>query len=494
MKLFTTNQVKELDEYTIAHEPVSSINLMERASLAVVDWLLHRLYKDDVIKIIAGPGNNGGDALAVARLLALAGFNSEVFFINPDNKLSADCLENKNRLLKQNRVIFHELKSFSPFLLRSSPSDWLIDGLFGTGLNRPAEGTFAEVIQHVNRSDIKVVSIDMPSGLFGEDNAANNPHAIIKADYTLSFQFPKIAFLLPENEQFVGQWEMLDIKLHPEAINSTPSSYFYTDKKDVEPFLKPRSIFSHKGHFGHALFIGGSLGRIGAVILASRACLRSGVGLLTVAIPMCGLIPMQVAVPEAMCLPDTNNDFISQTIEDLSTYSAIGVGCGLGTQAETASALKHILQNARQPLVLDADALNILSENKKWFSFLPPNTIITPHPKEFERLTGTYSSRFEQIEQARTFADKYHIFVVLKGAYTAVVCPNGEVHFNSSGNAGMATAGSGDVLCGIILSLLAQGYPAKESAILGVYAHGEAGDIAAEKYGQAAVIASDIIY
>lgn len=491
MKIFTTSQVKALDAYTIQHEPISSIDLMERAAAAITDRLLSLFSGHVALKVFAGAGNNGGDALAVARLLALCGFEPEVYLLNINGKLSSDCELNKVRLQKQNRLKFAEITQAAEFPFISK-EDWVLDGLFGSGLNRPLDGVAAELVQHINRAEAQVIAIDLPSGLFGEDNSQNIAQNIIQAKFTLSLQFPKLAFLFPENERFVGNWELIDIGLHPEGINQTPSQYYFIVENSL-PQQKKRSRFSHKGTYGHALFIGGSYGKMGAAVLASRACLRSGVGLLTVHCPECGVNILQTAVPEAMCSPDKEHSYVSFVPENLSSFSAIGMGCGLGAEPESAKVLIHLLKESKQPLVLDADALNILSQHAEWLDYLPANTIITPHPKEFERLTGAYQSRFEQIEKARAFSKKHTIFVVLKGAYTAVVCPDGEVHFNSTGNPGMATGGSGDVLCGMLLSLLAQGYTPKEASVLAVFLHGQAGDNAALKLGEAALLASDIV-
>jgi NAD(P)H-hydrate epimerase len=493
MKLFTTSQIKRLDAYTIEHEPISSINLMERASGRIVDWLLKFFTGHVPIKIVAGAGNNGGDALAVARLLCICGYEVEVFLLNPDNKLSNDCQTNKNRLLEQDKAIFNEIRTSADFPIIGS-DDWVIDGLFGSGLNRPLEGLYADIVKHINRSSCKVISIDIPSGLFGEDNSKNNPEAIIQADYTLSLQFPKIAFLLPENEKYVGKWEVLDIELHPEGLRNTNTTFYLTEKTTVIPFLKTRNNFSHKGTYGHALFVGGSYGKMGAAILAAKACLRTGVGLLSVYTPQCGNDILQMAVPEAMTIADKDFNYISLFIESLEKYTAIGIGCGIGTEPETAKVLNHLLKEITVPLVLDADALNILSQHPDWLLSVPKHTIITPHPKEMDRLLGeTSHNRYEQLQKTIAFSKKYCIFVVLKGAYTAIVCPNGEVHFNSTGNAGMATGGSGDVLCGMILSLLAQGHPPCEAAVTATFLHGLAGDLAAQQHSQESLIASDII-
>ncbi len=493
MKLFSTSQIKELDAYTIKHEPISSLDLMERASVAIADWLLHFFETPQAITIVAGTGNNGGDGLVVARILAACGFEVEVVLIKPCTDgmrpvLSPDCAANWEQLQNIKNVRTVETVS-SPSLQNSN---YIIDALFGSGLNRPLEGVYSEAVQAINQSAAQVISIDIPSGLFGEDNSNNNPNTIIKADYTLTLQFPKIAFLLPENERYIGQFSVIDIGIHPTAISNTKSPYFLIDKNSA-PAIKERGKFTHKGSYGHALFIGGTYGRMGAVVMATRACLRSGVGLLSIQTPSCGVDILQTTVPEAMCIPDKEHSYISLLTEDINSYSAIASGCGMGTEPITAKVLKNLLERISKPLVLDADALNILSDNPSWINLLPKNTIITPHPKEFERLTGAYKNRYEQIEKALVLSKKHHIFVVLKGAHTAVCCPDGEVHFNTSGNPGMAKGGSGDVLCGVILSLLAQGYSPKESALLGVYLHGVAGDKAANKNGQTMMIASDII-
>lgn len=490
MKLFPTAQIKNLDALTIANDPISSIDLMERASAAITDYLLEHLHAGQKIAVFAGPGNNGGDGLAVARLLSICNFEVEVYLLHAEAKLSEDCSTNLERVKKQGRVKINEI---SDFKFQISDCDVIIDALFGSGLSRPLEGIYAAVIAKINACNKEIISIDIPSGLFGEDNTANNPDAIIKASLTLTLQFPKLAFLLPENEDYVGEWKVLDIGINPRAIAETPTPFHFTEELDITPILKKRGNFSHKGNFGHALLIAGSYGKMGAATLAARSCLRSGAGLVTVNCPECGVNILQTAVPEAMCMPDKEHSYVSLLPEDLSPYSAIGIGCGLGQEPDTAKTLKHLLEDATQPLVLDADALNILSKHPDWLAQVPVHSIITPHPKEFERLTEAYNSRWQQINIAQAFSEKYSIFVVLKGAYTAVVCPNGDVHFNSTGNAGMATGGSGDVLCGIILSLLTQGYSAKDAAILGVYFHGKAGDSAANIKGQQALIASDII-
>ena len=454
MKILTTAQIRQADQYTIEHEPISSADLMERAATQVFEWLLAHVNKDREINIFCGIGNNGGDGLVVARLLSQAGMRPKAFMLR-DFQSSAD---------------FPEI----------APDSVIVDALFGSGLNRPVEGLAGELIEYLNRQQAIRVAIDISSGLFADRPSPKG--AIFHADYTLTFQQPKLAFLMPENDVFTGQLEVLDIKLHPQFLDEVITNNFLVDKKLIVDMIHRRPRFSHKGTYGHALLIAGSEDKPGAAILASKSCMRTGVGLLSVALPKSAWTPLQVALPEAM-LHDA---------EHLDPFSAIGIGPGLGKSDEAQRMVKHVIQDAKVPLVLDADALNILSENKTWLSFLPAKTILTPHPKEFERLFGKTSTSFERLELQREMAVKYGIIIVLKGAYTATAMPNGTVFFNNTGNPGMATAGSGDVLTGMILSLLAQRYTPEEAAVLGVYLHGLAGDFAADAFSQEAMIASDI--
>ena len=454
MKILSIGQTRQADQYTIAHEPISSVDLMERAATQVFEWLKPRLNKDHKVKIFCGNGNNGGDGLVVARLLANEGFTSEVFMVR-DLRSEAD---------------------FPSF----ADHEVIIDALFGSGLNRPIEGLAAELIEYLNRQQAIRVSIDIASGLFADTPSPQG--AIFKPDYTLTFQQPKLAFLMPENDPYVGQLEVLDIQLHPQYLLEVETNNFLVDREMVKPIIHHRPKYSHKGTYGHALLIAGSEGKTGAAILGAKSCLRTGVGLLSVQLPQSAWTPLQTALPEAMIHVD----------DKLEAFNAIGIGPGLGKDDDAQLRLKRLIQDAKVPLVLDADALNILSENKTWLSFLPAKTILTPHPKEFERLFGKTSTSFERLELLRQMAVKYGIIVVLKGAHTATAMPNGAVFFNSTGNPGMATARSGDVLTGMILSLLAQRYTPEEAAVLGVYLHGLAGDFAADAISQEALIASDI--
>ena len=490
-KIFETAKIKELDQYTIEHEPISSIDLVERAATAFTQEFCHNFSKQNRVVIFSGQGNNGADALAIASLLSEEGYQIETFLLNPVHHLSPECEINKQRLLDEGKVRFVEvIDDFTPPTL--TERDIVIDGLFGSGLNRPLSGGYAAVVDYINKSDAVVVSIDIPSGLFGEDNRLNIPDCIIKADYTYTFEFPKLAFLMPENESFIGKWKALPIGIHPDIIEATKTYYKMIADVDFTGLLTPRSKFAHKGMFGHALLIAGSKGKMGAAVLAAKACLRSGVGLLTIHIPQRGEITLQSTVPEAMLSLDTDTDFVTISPE-VTRYEAIAVGPGLDTQLPSVIMLKELLESARKPFVLDADALNILASNPELIPLLPPASILTPHPKEFDRLFGTCECGYERIQKARIKAMELTVCIVLKGAYTTICTPEGNVYFNPTGNPGMATAGSGDVLTGIILSLLAQGYEPETSAVAGVYLHGLAGDLATASISEESVIASDII-
>jgi len=489
VKFFRSEIIKQIDTYTIQHEPVSSLDLMERAAKACVEEITKRITQNVVV--FAGPGNNGGDGLAVARLLADAEYRVEVFLLNISNGLSPDCACNVERLRHQGKVNIRNISSENDFP-KLPKEAVVIDALFGTGLSRMLTGIPAALVNHINQSGCYVISIDIPSGLFGEDNTQNNPDSVVQASHTITLHMPKLAFLLPENFRYTSSFSIVDIGLHPVAIEQTVSSYFFTTISDAKNILKTRSKFSHKGSFGHALLIAGSFGKVGASVLASRACLRSGVGLLTVHTPACGYTVLQMAVPEAMLTIDDNAEFFS-VIPDFSKFSALGIGPGIGTTTETQRAFLQTIETFKGPMVIDADGLNCLSFNPAWIKKLLPGTVLTPHPGEFERLVGKSANAYERLMKLQEFAVSNRLVVVLKGAHTVVALPNGELHFNSTGNPGMATAGSGDVLTGIILSLLAQGYGPEKAAILAVFLHGLAGDRAALKMSQEALVAGDIV-
>lgn len=490
MYIFSATEIRAWDEYTILHEPIASIDLMERASLACYQWLLKYRNNGNTetsFVIFCGKGNNGGDGLAIARLLADSDHAVTVYILEFGHKGTDDFQTNLARLHGSKATIkFISSEESIPTL---TPGDIIIDALLGSGLNRPLEGLTATVVEHINQSGNEVIAIDIPSGLMVDSSSAGN--TLITATHTLSFQCYKLAFLVAENEAIIGELHILDIGLHPAFPAEHPSANRWIDQSLVQSIIKPRKKFAHKGSYGHAAIIAGSQGMMGAATLSAKACLRSGVGKLTTHIPAIGYNIMQIAVPEAMTYT-AGKEYIELAV-DLEKYDAIGAGPGLGQHPSHKALLESIFQQCKHALVLDADALNVLSQHQQLLEQLLPNTIITPHPKEFERLFGKAPNDFERIQLALRKAAAFKIVIVLKGRYSLVATPEGIAYFNSTGNPGMATGGSGDVLTGIITALAAQGYTASQAAIAGVYLHGLAGDLAASYTSQESMIASDII-
>lgn len=491
MKLFTTIQIAELDQFTIEHEPISDIDLMERASMQITNWLVQEFSTEQKMLFFAGPGNNGGDALAIARQMAEFDYQCHVFLLDFGKKLIGSPDINWQRLQEQGKVHLYKLESINDFP-EIGETDVILDGLFGSGLSRSLKGLPAEIVCRINQCLNEVVSIDMPSGLMGENNTNNNAENIIRADYTLTFQVPKVSFLFAENQEFVGEWEVLPIGLHPDGIEEIQSPCFLLEPEDIQQRMPQRAKFDHKGTFGHALLIAGSYGKMGAAVLASKACLRAGVGLLTSHVPHMGYSVIQTAVPEAMASIDRHDSMFTE-FPDLTAFSAIGIGPGLDKKPNSQKALFELIEKSTVPLVIDADALNILAENKAWLTKLPEGSILTPHPGEFRRLVGETDNSFQAVQKQLAFSKAYNCIVVLKGAHSTISTPEGKLFFNSTGNPGMATAGSGDVLTGIVLGLLAQGMSSEDAALVGVYLHGFAGDLAANDLSEFSLVAGDII-
>lgn len=491
MKVLSIEQIREADKFTIENEPIKSIDLMERAGGNCSNWLSDKIDKNKSIKVFAGLGNNGGDGLVIARLMATEGYDIEIVIIRYSDKCSEDFQINYERLSSIENAKIIELKPDDDFPIIKD-NDLIIDAIFGSGLSKPVIGFIGDVIEYINKSNAVVITIDIPSGLFADKASSDKDGAIIYADFTLSLQFPKLSMFFPENDKFVGNWEVIPIGLHNEFIAGVETKNYFVEEIDVKPVLKTRRKYEHKGNFGHALLVGGSYGKMGAAILASKACLRTGVGLLTTHIPQKGYKIIQTASPETMVSIDEDKNCFTG-IKDFSDFNVIGIGPGLGIDEKTQKAMKLLIQNTGCPMVFDADAINILGENKTWLSFIQKGSILTPHPKEFERIAGKTSNSFVRLELQKELSIKFGIHIVLKGAHTSISCPDGSCYFNSTGNPGMATAGSGDVLTGIILGLLAQGYSSKVASILGVYLHGRAGDIASDYFGEEALIAGDII-
>jgi hydroxyethylthiazole kinase-like uncharacterized protein yjeF len=494
MKILDVNQIREADAYTILHQPISSIDLMERAAKEFVQKLLDipALNRNTYFDVYCGPGNNGGDGLAIARLLVQKKYSVRVLLL-PSEKYSADFTLNLNRLkeLKADTLEIHEHVSGILPPAKAQHFTVIVDALFGIGLSKPLSGVAAEAVQHINAQKINVVAVDIPSGL-PADKQLSPGDPCVKASYTLTFQQPKLSLLFADHAQYTGHLVVLPIGLHQAYLDTAPSCLNYVSRGMAIDLRSPRAKFSHKGNYGHALLVAGTTGKMGAAVLAVKACLRSGVGLVTARVPAAGTDILHISAPEAMVNPDEEQGFVS-AIPVLDAFSAVGAGPGLGTDKQTQNALKLLIQQSSGALVLDADALNILSENKTWLSFLPPGTILTPHPTEFERLCGKKGNSFDRFEWQKEFSIKYKVVLVLKGAHTSISCPSGAVYFNSTGNPGMAKGGSGDVLTGLITGLLAQGYLSEEAAIFGVYLHGLAGDIAATHLSMEAMTAGDLV-
>jgi len=487
MNILSAKQIHQVDKYTIENEPISSIELMERASLVFVDQFFEYYPNTQSVYILCGKGNNGGDGLAAARLMKYRAINVHVCILDIASESSEDFQINLKRLPAEIQVSYC---SRAIEIIPPNPDFLVIDAIFGIGLNRPLEGEFAKIVELINSWPNKKVAIDIPSGLLAD--ASSKGFSRLQVDRTISFQIPKLAFFMPENAEALGEWELVDIGLDNKFIQSFPSTYKFLKREVMINKLPRRDKFSHKGNFGHALIIAGSYGKIGAAILAGKACLRSGVGLLTMHVPRCGYDIIQGSLPEAMAIADSAHEWLS-SLGQLSSFSAIGIGPGIGQHLETASLLSDLLNKFQGKLVFDADAINIFSTNRHLLELLPEKSILTPHPGEFKRLVGDWKNDFEKIEMQRAFSEHNKVIIILKGAHTTISDVDGQIYFNSTGNPGMAKGGSGDVLTGIITSFLAQGISEIDSAVLGVYIHGLAGDLANEEFGEKSMLPSDLI-
>lgn len=490
MKIFSKEQIYEGDKLTAQKQNISSTDLMERAGTGIFNWIHMRMQGAQVpIHVFCGIGNNGGDGLVLSRHLITHGYNVKTYIINCSDKRSKDFLINYDRI-KSVTKDWPKLLACKEDFPEIHPDDIIVDAVFGIGLNKPIDDWVKALFIHFRTTKAYTLSIDIPSGLY-TDEAVIDEDAVVWAGYTLSFASPKLVFFLPETAKYTVQWEVLDIGLDQEFLYSTLTQADLIGKHEVLPMYIPRDKFVHKGNMGHSLIIGGSYGKIGAVNLASRAALSAGSGLVSAYIPKCGYIPLQTAFPEAMVITDDNKKIITK-IDFNIIPNVIGLGIGLGTKTKTISAISNFLKKNNIPLVIDADAINILANNKDLLKLLPYQTVLTPHPKELEGLIGKWKNDFDKIKKVKAFSKKFGFIVVIKGANTITVFED-KLYVNTTGNPGLATAGSGDVLTGIITGLIAQGYHVVAATIFGVYLHGKAADIAVEKYGYQSLIASHII-
>ncbi len=486
MKILFSDQIRQLDQYTITHEPVSSLALMERAAEKCTAELLQHPADLKHLYIVCGNGNNGGDGLVIARLLQEQKFKPQVYIIEAAEKSSSDFRANLKKLLKLKPHFIRAEKDFPQL----NNSVTVIDAIFGSGLNRPVTGLSAKLIRHINQSGAKVISIDIPSGLFADKS--NNPEdAIILSDITYTFHAPKLSFMWSENEKHLKDFKVLDISLDKDYSTSLPTPYEFINSDTLLKWIKERRKFSHKGDNGHALIIAGSSGKEGAAILATGAALHSGAGLVTAAITDSTLIPLLTRYPSAMTV-NAGKEFI-KALPDISSYDAIGIGPGLGKNEPTIRVVIKLLKQSKAPMVLDADAINILAADKLLLKLLPKNTILTPHPGEFRRLAGTWKNDAAKHQLQSSFAVKHSVIVILKGAHTSIALPDGRMYFNSTGNPGMAKGGSGDVLTGMLTAFLAQGYGPEAASVMAVFLHGAAGDELALVTGKLSLTAQAII-
>jgi ADP-dependent NAD(P)H-hydrate dehydratase / NAD(P)H-hydrate epimerase len=488
--LLNPDSLKEVDAGTMSIQKILSVDLMEKAGTLCALALIKIIPESKPVFVFCGSGNNGGDGLVIARILFEKGYDVNVFTLKTGKNMSIDFQRNLDRW-KALGKLENKLVSTDdiPVLDKNSI---VIDAIFGIGLTRIPDGIILETIKEINKNAGFIVAVDLPSGLMVDSSCKDVIENVIHANITLSIGLPKLCFLLTENDVCTGSVIPIDIGLEQDAIDKCKTNNHLVDLGHMRTSLQPRKKSAHKGSFGHALLMAGSYGKAGAGVLSAKACLRSGVGLLTCQIPRSNYEIIQTSVPEAMTIVD-EAALDLQTLHKFDKYSCIGIGPGIGTSKETAQLLKGLIHSANIPVVFDADALNILSENKTWLSFLPANSVLTPHPKEFERLFGTTHNDYERIELLRISAIKNRVTIVLKGHHTITAATNGNCYFNSTGNAGMATGGSGDVLTGVITSLIAQGVGTLDACIEGVYLHGLAGDLALENQSQESLVAGDIV-
>jgi len=491
MRILSAAQIRALDEATTLEEGITSTNLMERATRAFFTAFRRHYGPKRPIAILCGTGNNGGDGFALARMM-LMHYNVMVFSALVGERSHDNAIN--HRRAKKLGIKIHEVKPLDPFP-KFHPDVILIDALFGTGLNRPLEGYWADFVDHYNEKNQTVVALDLPSGMLADTPSTGS---VLRAERTISLGVAKLALFAPSNTQWLGRWEIAPFKLaHPDIVtrfleDAPAFDAFLMEPNALRKELKHRYANDHKGVFGHALLVAGAFGTMGAAVIAGRAVLRSGAGLLTCHVPRSGYEIMQISFPEAMCKIDVHR-YRTTEVGDLSPYATIGAGPGLGTEVMTAAALRSVLERYDRPMVLDADALNIISAEPDLLQLVPKNSILTPHPKEFERLCGATEHDFARWQVQGAFAKQHGIYLLLKTGYTSVATPSGNLYFNPTGNPGMGTAGTGDALTGVIVGLLAQGYLPEHAACLGVYLHGLAGDIAAEELGQEFLLAEDVV-
>ncbi len=488
LNLLTSDQIRQADEYTIRQRPIKSIDLMEKASLAFTEAFIKN-YPDNKknICVYCGTGNNGGDGLAIARLLAKSGYRVQARVARFSGKSSDEFEGNLARLMSVG-VLIDEFRKVAE--ITDEKADIIIDALIGSGLNKALEGEWLTLVEWLNSLGKPVVSVDIPTG-FKSEGPVSQHDVTIKSDLTISFQRPKINFLLPESALCIKRFEVVDIGLDEEFIESIDSPYRLLTDKDVSVRLKHRNPFSHKGTYGHALIIAGALQTMGAALLCSEACLNSGAGLTTACIPEEGLNALNIRTPEVMAALRYANVLPADL--DWDKYKSIAIGPGLGTSVESKEILAATLSNFKHPIVIDADAINLISLNPELIFYVPKSSVFTPHIKEFDRLFDAHTTWWDRLQTGMSKSVEYQCVIVLKNRYTIIFTPDGKCTFNPTGTPAMASGGMGDVLTGMIASFMAQGCKPEDAAILAVYLHGKAGEELVAKAGVAIVTASKLV-
>jgi len=498
--LLTTQQMRNCDKGAIQEMGVPSLLLMERAGVGVAQLagalLADLVLKDDeYVLVLCGPGNNGGDGLVTARQLALAGTPVRVALFTEQNQLTPDCSHNLRMAgLYSINIIVVDTPAKCRSILASAVL--VVDALFGTGGKPGLSGLYARTAKALAEKAIPVIAVDLPSGFSLEATAGDGP--AILADFTVTLGFPKVGQVSPRAYEYSGELFWQELSYPPQAVSKQKPSTFLLEGSDISSLLPQRELCAHKGEYGKVLIVAGSPGMVGAAVMAAQGALRSGSGLVKVALPAPLEAQARALLMEAMTipLPDDQGHFHplahKQLAEHLEWADVVAVGPGLGKSEGAHSILQYLL-NKRLPLVIDADGLNLLADLKDYR--LPPGSVLTPHPGEMARLTGVSVEMLEarRRDSAVEFAGKTGAVVVLKGFGSVIADPQGEAFINPTGGPALASGGSGDVLTGSVASFVGQGYPAKESAVLGVFLHGLAGYMVGREMGEYSGIAGDVL-
>lgn len=482
MKILTSLQISEWDRYTIQNEPIESLALMERAAERLSEALQRRLSVGVKLTFLIGKGNNGGDGLAMARILSGRGFCCRVIMIFETNELNENCAINFARLPSDIEI--------NQYPCEICDDEVLIDAILGSGFRGKANNYILNVIKHINKLPNYKVSIDLPSAMSSEFD--NDYEMVLHTELTLTIQIPKLAFMLPEAGNACGEVEIVEIGLDSKFINNAKTCFYYIDSNFIASNSLRRTKFSHKGNYGHTLLICGSEGMVGAAFLATGAALRSGCGYVTVSLSFDYIPSLLSRYPSALTW-GWHTDVLNRLPPNLEKYTSIAIGCGLGQNTQIVDLLEQLFRRYNRPIVIDADAINVLTVNRSLLKYIPKHSILTPHLGELRQLIGDWADDKDKIDKIRAFTLKYDVLLVVKGAHTMICCPNGDIWFNSTGNAFMAKAGAGDILTGLISGLLSRGYSPHLAACIGVYYHGIAAEKAAEAISGESINSNDLI-